>query len=692
MQERNKNSNIVAWLLLNIAYGYMFLVFTPLESYLANKSDFWFKLSTLLGVTLISFILCVVIATLLFGYVIGRIEKIASKLYALLLSIFVYAYIQGNYVPRDYGILNGDSIDFSAYPEYGIASIILLAMAVVLFVVLIIKFSDKVFTIGKYVSLFVLAILLVTTVTLFIGNASELSESDDEYIVTDYGMYDYSADNNVLILVFDTLDASFVQEALVSDYGDELRKTLEDFTFYPDTVGNCPMTNGGMTGIITGKTYKNEMPYREWVKLAYEDNPIYDAMDSNGYEFGVYTSERQTLDQGNDRYINLVKGEYKLSDALGFASTLYKMTAFNYMPHQLKRFFVIYTGDFDRYKMMKGQDDAYIDNMCDLYKSLCEDGITVSRTGNCVRLLHNFGTHPPYYFDENLVEDTNGTFTKADVTHGCMVYLDEYLRQLKELGIYDKSTIMVMADHGYENYRQNPTFMIKNRGEHHEFVVSDVKMSYNYLPDIFIRAYEGVDSDEAYIKSVAEANEYRTFLQYHMHDVTEKEYFPDIFEMATAAHAWELQGDYWLTARYKSGDYASRYAYRLGKPTSFANMDGVNDYALMGIYESEGDCAWTTTNEAILIFALGSDKENYELTLDYYSAHDSDHVQIFANNQPVADYWTNGEERVSFDLPGEYVDESGVVELRLDFPDSAFGDDGRMLTLGIKSITIDKKK
>ena len=54
------------------------------------------------------------------------------------------------------------------------------------------------------------------------------------------------------------------------------------------------------------------------------------------------------------------------------------------------------------------------------------------------------------------------------------------------MGLYNKTDIFVMADHGNDgyvqpNYEQNPLFMVKKAGEEKSFSVSEIKLSYHDL-------------------------------------------------------------------------------------------------------------------------------------------------------------------------------------------------------------------
>lgn len=77
-------------------------------------------------------------------------------------------------------------------------------------------------------------------------------------------------------------------------------------------------------------------------------------------------------------------------------------------------------------------------------------------TGN-FKFYHMYGAHPPY----NMTEDLNPTEERQDYAgmisqaKGSMKIMFEYIDQLKSLGIYDDTTIIITADHG-ENYLYDP--------------------------------------------------------------------------------------------------------------------------------------------------------------------------------------------------------------------------------------------
>ena len=54
--------------------------------------------------------------------------------------------------------------------------------------------------------------------------------------------------------------------------------------------------------------------------------------------------------------------------------------------------------------------------------------------------------------------------------------MKKYFDKLRNAGLYDKTDIVILADHGNIGYSQNPIFMVKNANELHEFKISNQKI------------------------------------------------------------------------------------------------------------------------------------------------------------------------------------------------------------------------
>lgn len=141
-----------AWALLSTSLAFMLSVFAPLDVYYSNKDEFWFSVWQVAGIALTVFIV-VEIILLLISYFLCN-TGISIYCYTLLTFLMVYLYIQGNYIPRNYGVLNGADIDWDKYINYGNASLALALVCLALGGIVIIKFKKIIFKWGSVLSIF----------------------------------------------------------------------------------------------------------------------------------------------------------------------------------------------------------------------------------------------------------------------------------------------------------------------------------------------------------------------------------------------------------------------------------------------------------------------------------------------------------------------------------------------------------
>lgn len=341
---------------------------------------------------------------------------------------------------------------------------------------------------------------IVTLLTLVIQDAINLSDNDCDFkVVTDYKMLNLSGNSNVIVFILDAFDGEYFNYLLDKDYN-MYSDVFEDFTYYKDTLGAYPTTKGALPQILTGVWYENEMPYADYVENAYMNNNIYKCFEENAYSVGIYTGRRY-LSSNIDKYENVELGTYKIGNKLDFINNLYKMVAFNYAPHQWKKFFFYDSTNFESQKKLASKHSAYSGDVQTFERKLNIDGIAAFEKNNCFRLYHLEGTHAPYTFGENLVTDENIEYTPYDEAAGCCMLVKKYINKLKDLGIYDNTTIVIMADQGGIGYSQSPIYLVKNRNQTHDFKISDIPMSYEYLPNIWTALIDGVMVDETFVKN-----------------------------------------------------------------------------------------------------------------------------------------------------------------------------------------------
>ena len=127
--------------------------------------------------------------------------------------------------------------------------------------------------------------------------------------------------------------------------------------------------------------------------------------------------------------------------------------------------------------------------------------------------------------------------TYYDEVDGTITIIDNYLKYLKNNGIYDNSSIIIMSDHGYNidnssNGRQNPIFFIKGINESHKFKVSKNKFSYEDLNIIYENLINGKKDIDVFDN--IDLDKTRYFLQYSSDNVNE------MIELKTDDNAWNF--------------------------------------------------------------------------------------------------------------------------------------------------------
>lgn len=642
---------LYVWIMLDLAICFMLCIFAPIDIFYANRDEYWFTLGqmfpSIAGVFLYLFIL--------FGgifYFLNK-SKIKNEFFSFFLFLYFYLYIQGNFIPRKYGVLDGSDILWGEYKTYADASIILGILCIVLCIIFsFTKIKKYIFKIGKYLCLFVLLIQVITIITLVFQHG--LSGKTKGNIITQKDLLSVSKDQNVIVFLLDSYDESVFEELVNSD-NENQKEIFENFTSYKDTLSTYPTTKCGVPYILTGEWYQNAEPYEDYIKRTSTESVLYKQLSSNNYEINMYT-EPLYVNEDPSLYENVEVGNYKIGKYRDFTNKLFTLVAFNYMPHQLKKFFCLDTGAFDGLKAADTEDDVYLTDNIKFVNNLDNEGVHVSKTGKLFKFYHLDGIHGPYTFGKSLIEDGQ-TYSAIDEASGNSEILKKYFEQLKKAGVYDSSTIVILADHGNHDYCQNPIFLIKNANETHEFQVSDAKMSYEYLNSVWEALIKGKTVDEDFIKKCTEGKEYRRFLYYNWDDAWNREYMPGMEEMECKGDASD-SSDLIPTGKTY---YAERenHSFNLGSTLDFINERDVYGYVLYGITYGR------VKTEALMTFDFTDNTyDNIRIDMTFTEQAQKGSYDVYVNDMKVGDFSYSLEtKKTTLIVPHEYV-KDGHMELK----------------------------
>lgn len=659
MSEKKKNKKtglIFDWILLAYALCFMLTLFAPFSTYLAAHDSYWFSFAQMFPIVMVAHVSLLVLAIVVVIFL--SMTKIQNYLYAIFVGILFLLYIQGNYIPRKYGVLNGDTIDWNSYRGYACASIILFVISIILVILLVTKMKKMLFPIGRYFCIFLIAIQYITLAVLYLQAGTQ---EENTKIITDEGLLEYSEEGNVVVFVLDTFDSSYMQNIL--NKNTEYRELFKDFTYYPNTVGAYSTTKCSLPFILTGEWYENDQEYGEYIKDAYKDNKLYEVLEENGYSVEIYAADPAFVNAEDCPAMNVREGHYVLKDWLEFLKAEYKLSLFQYMPHQLKKYFTVETEEFESLRDIQANEEdmnAYTWSIQRFYSLLCNTGLGVNRTQKTFKVYHLDGVHPSYSFGKDLKSDENQKYDVYDEVEGNFTFLQLYFERLREAGIYEDTTIIIMADHGYINYNQNSLFMVKNANERHELQISQAPMSYEYFRDFLINVFKGASSDEAFITKCNLVSKQRRFLHYSWNDtwgndLIDGKYMPTMQEIYIDGEAW-TQDSMIFTGNYYVPLRSENYTYELGKTLYFAKSNSTaNDYCIYGFGENEEPGTWTNGNYSLMHFSLGEIETDIALKMDYGTFAFDHEVVLYANGNLIANFIANDERTKTIIIPKEYV-------------------------------------
>lgn len=660
----------------------------PIQLYLMNMSELWFSIGDIGWI-------CLLCGAMLFAILsgIGLLlpDGIVDYYIAVLFGISIGLYIQGNFIPTDYGVLDGREIHWDDYWLTGILNTVLWAFCIGVPVVLQKvkpRFTRQVF---QAASCIIMAMQLLTVGILLVTN--HFGIKNVKGYVSDQGINTVSSQENVIVFVLDTFD---------QDYFDDIRSTdldflspLEGFTYFDNVTGMYPTTKGALPYILTGQVYQNEQPYEDYIEEAYQRTDYYKDLISDGYDIGIYTSDLFMPSYAGKYFMNYVNGKTQVSSYSGLAKTLYNFVCFRYFPHILKEKFWFYSGAFDEWK---GTDSAsggnvYNEDNFSFYDKIKNEGLQVVDDTKCYRFIHLYGVHPPYNMNENVEEMTDGSATATDAARGSLHIVYEYLDQLKEQGIYDDSTIVVMADHGNTaDACTNPLFIVKTQNSTGGLQISSAPVCQGDLMGTIAEDI-GLNDQKKYGYSVFEIQEgvqrERKYLYYQWDESWNSEYLPRMIE-------YQVDSENNESTSYYLVDYPIN-PYRLGNPIYFGKDGSAEQYCIEGFSPPEESFTWTTSNEAKMAFKIdefSSDALKVQMNI----------AQIF--NQPqkmivsvgdnvVYDGTLTQPGAVEFGIRKEYV-QDGVLELDFQFPDAispyelGISGDIRTLAVGFADMTIEE--
>lgn len=410
------------------------------------------------------------------------ITFIRGKYFDLVLGAIVFvaiaSYIQIAFMNHGIGLIDGDALYFTLYEK--------IMNLVVWGVVLIVVATAWVF-LRKYWArgiVFTSILLFSMQFGAFMSAlptivTHERRGFDSGYVLSTENEFVLSSNSNTLVFILDAMSSRGLNGAL--DSFPHLSDIFRDFTIFDNSITTFDGTFPSMAYILTRQPFDFTRPTREYFASIWshpETVSFYDALRTNNYEIQMFTTLSE-ITLYNDQIIgfadNYVNMELGYVNRRMMLSEMINLSLFRHVPNIFKPSLVPQDGNFYNIITEFVGYAFTVTNDIDLYQRLTREGLSTRNDVNMLIFNHMRGTHTGGGAGVNMDEFANYSPGLPNSDHprqtaGSLWIVGEYMRQMRELGIYDNTNIIIIADHG-SSIRPDSAFMIKRAGDRNEAIV-----------------------------------------------------------------------------------------------------------------------------------------------------------------------------------------------------------------------------
>lgn len=307
----------------------------------------------------------------------------------------------------------------------------------------------------------------------------------------------YSPVRNIIVLVLDSTQSDAAYAAAQVDA--RIRTAFDGFMAFNNHIGMHDNTGTGSVGLLTGEHYLNDIPIQEHFEKCFgpkslvtpyvdADDPVYVLPGILG-AFSNRVENRRTGKQSREMRSVFLRRVKPMN------TSLLDVLQLRLVPFFLKKWDlqVMYLGS-------AVSDGTWEEHS--LYPELAKRPVGDEKRTSLF-YIHTEGTHAPIRYDEfgnRLWSDKDHYRGLCGETHYILKSVAAYLNDLKKLGVYDNSMIVVTADHGccFDTpqlpklkdlpTRAVPMLWIKPIGSHGELQSTEVSTSHVKIASLIRRA------------------------------------------------------------------------------------------------------------------------------------------------------------------------------------------------------------
>ncbi len=493
-------SKVLSSLLASFAFSFFIFIYSTFSVYFSNAQELPFSLADFAPYYILGFI----IAFVFLFVVLLLTNKLLHRLgFALVAGLTICAYIQSFITTVTFSGMPGDGMADPPTKQKMILNLGIWLMALAVFAILAF-FRKKAGFIRTGLSFVLIAVTVMQIFSLVPSAITYISASNADtsstYILTTENQLELSSQENIVVLVLDSFDREYFLE--YTEANPDAMEDFDGFTYYDDNIAFYPRTYPATASMLSGKLNDFSLNRKDFFAQAYGSSPFLGDLKENDYKVNLYLPNYYGYDNASvfsDYADNVSQANgFKVTEKSMLIKKMFFLSSYFWMPEFKKSQKVsssyfqevgTYISDKPMYTMEPHSDP-------DFYTKLTTEGLSANENGKVFTFLQLRGCHPPFAMNENCEQVSSGSVTSLQQTTGAFKIVKEYINQMKSLGIYENSTIIITGDHAGDHawtnnlteYTQpmNTALLVKPKGaEGTPFTISKAPVSQeNFLAEI----------------------------------------------------------------------------------------------------------------------------------------------------------------------------------------------------------------
>ena len=377
---------------------------------------------------------------------------------AVVFSVALSCYTQALFMNVGLPQADGGVVHWDDYTTITVLSAAAWIALIAVSVVAVIRYPRKAQMGFCLVALALVVVQGAGVASLFVGESGASNVAGRTMMVSEKGLLDVSAKTNVVEFVLDNYDTALLEQAVSEE--PEMFDGFEGFTWFKDSAGSMIPTRYGNVFLLTGVLPREDEPFSAFLANRYARSPYLGDIRKAGYDVGVYsdTLGEQYLSadeaiQHLFRYTsNIAPLDRDAMDVPATAASLLRCALYRDLPWLVKPLAWFYTDEVNRSMFGSGRAASdktpYLMDDGSLLSRLRTEGLSTNDQDASYRYIHVIGAHDPFSLDRNGEEVGVGNSNPLDQAIGSMKIVETYINELKQLGVYDQTTVIVTTDHG----------------------------------------------------------------------------------------------------------------------------------------------------------------------------------------------------------------------------------------------------